>query len=87
VARKRMARGAPVDVSRGRPMTLGEMKQQYRMLQEEIRRLEAEHAAAIERGVPVLGRVRLGLAEALISAEELRCWGNRELTRQIREVS
>jgi hypothetical protein len=53
-------------------MTLGEMKQQYRMLQEEIRRLEAERAAAIERGVPVLGRVRLGLAEALISAEELR---------------
>jgi hypothetical protein len=86
VARKRMARGAPVDVSRGRPMTLGEMKQQYRMLQE-IRQLEAERAAAIERGDPVPGRVRLGLAEALISAEELRTWGNRELTRQIQEVS
>jgi hypothetical protein len=68
-------------------MTLGEMKQEYRMLQEETRRLEAERAAAIERGVPVPGRVRLGLAEALISAEELRTWGNRELTRQIREVS
>jgi hypothetical protein len=31
------------------------------------------------------GGDRLGLAEARISAEELRIWGNRELTRAIRE--
>jgi len=62
-----------------------EMKRQYRAKQEQIRKLEAERAAAVERGDPVPGRVRLGLAEARISAEELRMWGNRVLTRQIRE--
>jgi hypothetical protein len=66
-------------------MTLDEMKRRYRVVQEQIRKLEAERAAAIGRGDPVSGRVRSGLAEARISAEELRLWGNRELTRAIRE--
>ncbi len=66
---------------------MDEMKRRYQMLQEEIRRLEAERAEAIERGDPVPGRVRFALAEARISAEELRMWGNRELSRQLREVT
>jgi hypothetical protein len=65
---------------------MDEMRCRYQMLQEEICELEAERAVAIERGDPVPGRVRLGLAEARISAEELRMWGNRELTRQLREA-
>ncbi len=60
---------------------------QYRALQEQMRRLEAERAEAIGRGDPVTGRVRLALAEAQISAEELRMWGNRELTSQLREAN
>jgi hypothetical protein len=67
-------------------MTMDEMKRRYQMLQEEIRELEAERAEAIRRGNPVPGRVRFALAEARISAEELRMWGNRELTRQLREA-
>jgi uncharacterized small protein (DUF1192 family) len=63
---------------------MDEMKRRYQMLQEEIRELEAERAEAIRRGNPVPGRVRFALAEARISAEELRMWGNRELTRQLR---
>ena len=66
-------------------MTFDEMKRQYWALQELIRKLEAERAAAIGRGDPVSSRVRLGLAEARIAAEELRTWGNRELTRLIKE--
>ena len=69
-----------------RDMTMDEMKGRYQMLQEEIRELEVERAAAIERGDPVPGRIRLGLAEARISAEEMRMWGNRELTRKLREA-
>ena len=69
-----------------RDMTIDEMKRRYQMLQEEIRELEAERAEAIRRGNPVPGRVRFALAEARISAEELRMWGNRELTRQLREA-
>jgi hypothetical protein len=69
-----------------RDMTMDEMKRRYQMLQEEIRELEAERAEAIRRGNPVPGRVRFALAEARISAEELRMWGNRELTRQLREA-
>jgi len=67
-------------------MTMDEMKRRYQMLQEENRELEAERAEAIRRGDPVPGRVRFALAEARISAEELRMWGNRELTRQLREA-
>jgi hypothetical protein len=67
-------------------MNMDEMKRQYRALQEEIRRLEAERAEAIERSDPVPGRVRFALAEARISAEELRMWGNRQLTRQLWEA-
>ena len=67
-------------------MNMDEMKRRYQMLQEEIRELEAERAEAIRRGNPVPGRVRFALAEARISAEELRMWGNRELTRQLREA-
>ena len=70
---------------RGILVNMEEMKRQYRVVQEQIRKLEAERAAAVERGDLVPGRVRLGLAEARISAEELRMWGNRELTRAIRE--
>jgi hypothetical protein len=66
-------------------MNLNEMKHRYHVLQEEIRELETERAAAIGRGDPVSGCVRLGLAEARISAEELRMWGNQELTGQLRE--
>jgi hypothetical protein len=69
-----------------RDMNMDEMKRRYQMLQEEIRELEAERAEAIRRGNPVPGRVRFALAEARISAEELRMWGNRELTRQLREA-
>jgi hypothetical protein len=66
-------------------MNTEEMKRQYHAKQEQISKLEAERAAAVERAAPVPGRIRLGLAEARISAEELRMWGNRELTRQFRE--
>ena len=69
-----------------RDMTMDEMKRRYQMLQEQIRELEAERAEAIRRGNPVPGRVRFALAEARISAEELRMWGNRELTRKLREA-
>jgi hypothetical protein len=69
-----------------RDMTMDEMKRRYQMLQEEIRELEAERAEAIRRGNSVPGRVRFALAEARISAEELRMWGNRELIRQLREA-
>jgi len=69
-----------------RDMTMDEMKRQYRAVQEQIRKLEAERAEAIRRSNPVPGRVRFALAEARISAEELRMWGNRELTRQLREA-
>jgi len=67
-------------------MNMNEMKRQYWAVQEQIRELEAERAEAIRRGDPVPGRVRFALAEARISAEELRMWGNRELTRQLREA-
>ena len=66
-------------------MTTDEIKRRYRVLQEEIRRLEAVRATAMRRGEPVPRRLKGDLAEARISAEELRMWGNRELTRQIRE--
>jgi len=68
-------------------MTMDEMKRQYQRLQEEIRRLEAVRAEAIGRGDPIPRRLEGDLAEARISAEELRMWGNRELTRQIREAN
>jgi len=68
-------------------MTMDEMKRQYQRLQEEIRRLETVRAEAIGRGDPIPRRLEGDLAEARISAEELRMWGNRELTRQIREAN
>jgi hypothetical protein len=84
MAPRKSDRRTPISVGRACPME--EMKERYRAVQEEIRRLEAERAEAIGRGDPVSGRIRLGLAEARISAEEFRMWGNRELTRQLREV-
>jgi hypothetical protein len=67
-------------------MTLDEMKCQYRAKQEQIRKLEAERARTIERGDPVPFRVQFNLDMARIEAEELRTWGNRELSRQLREA-
>jgi hypothetical protein len=74
-----------VEEDMNRDMTMGEMKRQYRAMQEQVHKLEAVPAEAIRRGDPVPGRVEGDLAELRISAEELRMWGNRELTRQIRE--
>jgi len=62
-----------------------EMKRQYRAKQEQIRKIETECAAILARGEPVPRRHEGDLAELRISAEELRMWGNRELTRQIGE--
>ena len=69
-----------------RDMTMDEMKRHYRAKQEQIRKLEAVRAEAIRRGDPIPRCVEGDLAEARISAEELRMWGNRELTRQLREA-
>ena len=66
-------------------MTMGEMKHQYRVLQEQIRELEADRAWFLERGGPVPWRIGYRLEMAQIEAEELRMWGNRQLTRAIRE--
>ncbi len=67
-------------------MDLDEVKRQYRAKQEQIRKLEAERAAILERGEPTPGRLRFRLEMTRVEAEELRMWGNRELTRQLREV-
>ena len=53
-------------------MTVDEMKRQYRVLQEQIRRLEAVRADALTRGEPVPRRLEGDLAELRISAEERR---------------
>lgn len=66
-------------------MDLGELKRRWNHAQDWIRKLEAERSEAIRRGEPIPRRVEGDLAEARISAEELRTWGNRELTRAIRE--
>jgi hypothetical protein len=66
-------------------MHLDEMKRQYRAKQEQIRKLEAERASILERGEPTPWRLRFHLEMARVEAEELRMWGNRELTRQLRE--
>jgi hypothetical protein len=68
-----------------RDMTMDEMKRQYRAKQEQIRKLEAVRAKAMRRGDPIPRRVEGDLAEARISAEELRRRGHRELVRTIRE--
>jgi hypothetical protein len=68
-------------------MTMDEMKAEYHAKQEQIRKLEAVRAEAIRRGDPIPRLVEGDLAEARISAEELRMWGNRELTRQLREAT
>ena len=62
-----------------------EMKRQYRAKQEQIRKLEAERAAILERGESVPWRTAYRLEMLRIEAEELRMWGHRELVRTIRE--
>ncbi len=66
-------------------MHLDEMKRQYRAKQEQIQKLEAERASILERGEPTPWLLRFNLEMTRVEAEELRMWGNRELTRQIRE--
>ncbi len=66
-------------------MTMDEMKRQYRVKQEQIRKLEAERAAILERGDPVPWRIGYRLEMTRVEAEELRMWGHRELVRTIRE--
>jgi hypothetical protein len=67
-------------------MTLDEMKRRHRAKQEQIRKLEADRAAILELGEPAPGRLRYRLAMLRIEAEEYRMWGNRLLTREIREA-
>ncbi len=66
-------------------MTLNEMKRHHRAKQQQIRELEAERAAILERGEPTPGRLRYRLTMLRIEAEEYRLWGNRLLTRLIRD--
>jgi hypothetical protein len=61
------------------------MKRRYRAKQEQIRELEAERAAILERGEPVPRRLTFRLEMTRVEAEELRMWGHRELVRVIRE--
>ena len=68
-------------------MPLDEMKRQYRAKQEQIQNLEADRAWFLERGGPVPWRIGYRLEMTRVEAEELRMWGNRELTRQIREAT
>jgi phage protein U len=68
-------------------MHLDEMKRQYRAKREQIQKLEAERASILERGEPTPRRLRFNLEMTRVEAEELRMWGNRELTRQIREAT
>jgi hypothetical protein len=68
-------------------MTPEEMKRQHRAKQEQISKLEAERAAILERGEPTPHRLRYRLKMLQVEAEELRMWGNRELTRQLREAT
>ena len=68
-------------------MTQEEMKRQHRAKQEQIHKLEAECAAILERGEPVPRRLTFRLEMTRVEAEELRMWGNRELTRQLREAT
>ncbi len=67
-------------------MNMDEMKHQYRVKQEQIRKLEADRAWFLERGGPVPWGIGYRLEMLRIEAEELRMWGNRELTREIREA-
>ena len=69
---------------RGILVNMEEMKRQYRTKQEQVRKLEAERAAILERGDPVPWRIGYRLEMLRIEAEELRMWGNRELTCQLR---
>ncbi len=68
-------------------MNGNEMKRRYRAKQEQIRELEAERASILERGEPVPRRLTFRLEMTRVEAEELRMWGNRELTRVIREAN
>jgi hypothetical protein len=68
-------------------MNMDEMKREYGVKREQIRKLEADRAWFLERGEPVPWRIGYRLEMARIEAEELRMWGNRELTRQLREAN
>jgi len=68
-----------------RAVDLDEMKRQYQAKRDQIRRLEVERAAILERGEPTPWRLRFRLEMTRVEAEELRMWGNRELARQLRE--
>ncbi len=68
-------------------MTGDEMKRRYRAKQEQIRKLEAVRAAILGRGELVPRRLQFRLEMTRVEAEELRMWGNRELTRQIRKAT
>jgi hypothetical protein len=83
--RRRGLRDRGLGLAETSGMDLDELRRRWNHTQDLIRRLEAERAESIRRGEPIPRRVEGDLAEARISAEELRMWGNRELTRQIRE--
>jgi hypothetical protein len=68
-------------------MTMDELKRGWNRAQEKIRTLEAERAAILERGEPIPWRIGYRLEMLRIEAEEFRMWGNRELTRQLREAN
>ena len=67
-------------------MTMDEMKRKYRAKQEQIRKLEADRVWFLERGGAVPWHIGYRLEMLRIEAEELRMWGNRDLTREIREA-
>ena len=79
-------RGTPIGVGQVGAMTGDELKRRYHAKQEQIRKLEADRAWFLERGGPVPWRIGYRLEMLRIEAEELRMWGNRELTREIREA-
>ena len=66
-------------------MTQEELKRRHRAKQEQLRTLEAERAAILERGEPTPHRLRFRLEMTRVEAEELRKWGHRDLVRAIRE--
>jgi hypothetical protein len=66
-------------------MSLDEMKRRHRAKQEQMHKLEAERVEILGRGEPTPPRLRYKLAMLRVEAEELRMWGNRLLTRLIRE--
>jgi hypothetical protein len=85
VRRRRSLRDRRLESAETSGMDLDELKRRWNHAQDWIRKLESVRAEAIRRGEPLPRRLEGDLAEARISAEEYRMWGNRELTRQIRE--